>query len=81
MKLINEFKKWLKNKDFIFFDGLDNFILSERFSWIWLRITRKKAYKRIYARERTSWRIRKNFKNLGGFEKWKKVYWLVYWDF
>ena len=32
MKLKNEFKKWLKNKDFIFFDGLDNFILSERVS-------------------------------------------------
>lgn len=32
MKLKNEFKKWLKNNDLIFYDSLENFILSERFS-------------------------------------------------
>lgn len=32
MELIDKFKKWLKNKVFMFFDGLENFILSERFS-------------------------------------------------
>lgn len=64
MELIDKFKKWLKNKVFMFFDGLENFILSERFSWFWLRITRKKTYKRIYTRYKKNKWIRKNFKNL-----------------
>ena len=32
MELINKFRKWLKNNDLIFYDSLENFILSERVS-------------------------------------------------